>query len=74
MHKFYKPFILWVNMTKYKVSVDEKKCIGCGACASVCSEVFEMKEIKGESKSIVKKKRQQQSAQKKQLMFAQYKQ
>lgn len=25
-----------------KVSIDKKKCIGCGACAAVCSEVFEM--------------------------------
>jgi len=25
-----------------KVSVDANACIGCGACASVCAEVFEM--------------------------------
>lgn len=24
------------------VKVDQKKCIGCGACASTCNEVFEM--------------------------------
>jgi ferredoxin len=24
------------------VKVDQKKCIGCGACASVCPEGFEM--------------------------------
>ncbi|MBU0894717.1 MAG: ferredoxin [Nanoarchaeota archaeon] len=24
------------------VSINKKKCIGCGTCASVCSEVFEM--------------------------------
>ena len=24
------------------VKVDKKKCIGCGACASVCPEIFEM--------------------------------
>ena len=24
------------------VSVNKEKCIGCGLCASVCSEVFEM--------------------------------
>ena len=24
------------------VKVDKKKCIGCGACASICPEVFEM--------------------------------
>jgi len=26
------------------VSVDKEKCIGCGACASTCPEVFEMGE------------------------------
>ena len=24
------------------VKVDEEKCIGCGACAATCDEVFEM--------------------------------
>ena len=24
------------------VKIDKEKCIGCGLCASVCSEVFEM--------------------------------
>lgn len=24
------------------VKVDQEKCIGCGACASVCPDVFEM--------------------------------
>jgi ferredoxin len=24
------------------VKVDKNKCIGCGACAAVCPEVFEM--------------------------------
>ena len=28
------------------VSVDQDKCIGCGACAALCPEVFEMKEGK----------------------------
>jgi len=26
------------------VSVDAGKCIGCGACASVCSDGFELKD------------------------------
>lgn len=39
-----------------KVEIDRKKCIGCGACASVCEEVFEMKEINGEYKAVVKQK------------------
>jgi len=24
------------------IKIDKKKCIGCGLCASICSEVFEM--------------------------------
>ena len=43
-------------MTKYKIKVDEKACIGCGACASVCDEVFEMKEKNGAYKAVAKKK------------------
>jgi ferredoxin len=33
------------------VSVDKNKCIGCGSCAAVCEEVFEMKD----GKAIIKK-------------------
>jgi ferredoxin len=33
-----------------KVSVDKKTCIGCGACVSICPDVFEMKD----GKSVVK--------------------
>ena len=33
------------------VKVDQNKCIGCGACASVCEQVFEMKD----GKSYIKK-------------------
>ena len=25
-----------------EIKVDETKCIGCGTCAAVCEEVFEM--------------------------------
>ena len=39
-----------------KVIIDEKTCIGCGACASICSEVFEMKEKNGEYKAVAKQK------------------
>lgn len=27
-----------------KITVDQEKCIGCGACAALCPEVFEMGE------------------------------
>jgi ferredoxin len=38
------------------VKVDKKKCIGCGACASICSEIFEMKDDgKAEVKTNAKK-------------------
>ena len=36
-----------------KVSVDKSKCIGCGACVSVCPEVFELGD---DGKSFAKKK------------------
>jgi len=26
------------------VSIDKSKCIGCGACVSICGEVFELKD------------------------------
>jgi ferredoxin len=27
-----------------KVKVDSKKCIGCGLCESICSDVFRLKD------------------------------
>lgn len=33
------------------VSINKTKCIGCGACVSVCGEVFEMKDEKAKVKS-----------------------
>ncbi len=40
------------------VSVDEEKCIGCGACVSVCPAVFELKD----GKSHVKKGQEKSKA------------
>lgn len=28
------------------VTIDKETCIGCGACASICEEVFEIKDGK----------------------------
>jgi ferredoxin len=28
------------------VKIDSKKCIGCGACVSICSRTFDMKDGK----------------------------
>ncbi len=33
------------------IIIDKETCIGCGACASICDSVFEMKE----GKAVVKK-------------------
>ncbi len=30
-------------MAQKKAKVDEAKCIGCGTCASLCGECFEIK-------------------------------
>jgi len=33
------------------IKVDKAKCIGCGACASVCGQVFEIKGGKSQVKA-----------------------
>ena len=34
-----------------EIKINKEKCIGCGACVSICPEVFEMKEGKAEVKT-----------------------
>jgi len=34
-----------------KVKVNKEKCIGCGACESICPKVFKMKDGKAVAKS-----------------------
>ena len=29
-------------MAKFKIEIDRNECIGCGSCAAVCSDFFEM--------------------------------
>jgi len=31
-------------MAKFKITFDHDACIGCGACASVCPDLFELNE------------------------------
>jgi ferredoxin len=33
-----------------KINIDREKCIGCGTCANLCPECFEMKEGKSSAK------------------------
>ena len=35
-------------------TIDKNKCIGCGTCASMCPEVFEMEDSPDGSKAKVK--------------------
>ncbi len=32
----------------FKISVDKKKCIGCGSCNAICPKSFTMKDGKAE--------------------------
>lgn len=38
------------------IKIDKEKCIGCGLCASVCEEVFEIDESEGKAKVKAQKK------------------
>lgn len=35
----------------YKVALNEKECIGCGACVATCDKVFELKDGKAKLKT-----------------------
>ncbi len=37
-----------------EIKVDNDKCIGCGACTAQCPDMFEMKDVDGEQKAVVK--------------------
>jgi len=39
-----------------KIKIDKKKCIGCGACESICPRSFELKEGKAHVKKADVKK------------------
>lgn len=39
-------------MAKYKVEIDRKKCIGCGACTSICKN-FEITNGKSRAKKTI---------------------
>lgn len=41
------------DKTKFKVSVDKDKCIGCGSCVALCDGNFEMKDGKAEAKKAI---------------------
>jgi ferredoxin len=56
LNKLYKPklSLLFINKERKinmaKLSVDKEKCIGCGACVSLCPKSFEM--VDGKAKPI----------------------
>ena len=35
---------------KHKITIDQDKCIGCGACAATCPKSFDMKDGKAYAK------------------------
>ena len=40
----------------HKITIDQDKCIGCGACSATCPDSFEMKDGKAHAiKAVVEK-------------------
>ena len=37
-----------------KILIDKEKCVGCAACVSICSEIFEIKGDKANVKAGIK--------------------
>jgi len=42
-----------VNLPKYKIIFEKEKCIGCGTCAALCPENWELKGEKAKPKKLV---------------------
>jgi ferredoxin len=42
-------------MAKYKISVDQQACIGCGACVATCPDYFEMQDADSGERAKAKK-------------------
>jgi ferredoxin len=47
-----KPYSL---MAKYKITVDQDVCIGCGACSATCPDFFDIKDTADGQKAKAKK-------------------